>query len=342
MMRRNLARSALAIVAVCLTGATVEAGARLRNIQRQGYLTCGVAPGVAGFAEVDAQGRYRGLDVDICRALSAAIFGHPDQVRYVPALSVAAFRRSRNIDVVSRRLTWELGREAPLGLLFGPIMFYDGQGFLVSKTLGAGNGRQLSGAAICVAAGTPFEFNVGVYFRANSLELRRVLLDSPDRFDAIAEALATGRCSAYTADVSELGAIRSRMSRPADFDILTDQITKKPLAQLVRDDDAQFFDILRWTIFAVIDAEELGITSMNVDEMLKSENTDVQRLLGVAPGNGKALGLDEQWAYHVIKTLGNYGEMFERNVGNRSPIRLERGANKLWTAGGLMYSPPLR
>jgi len=233
MMRRNLARSALAIVAVCLTGATVEAGARLRNIQRQGYLTCGVAPGVAGFAEVDAQGRYRGLDVDICRALSAAIFGHPDQVRYVPALSVAAFRRSRNIDVVSRRLTWELGREAPLGLLFGPIMFYDGQGFLVSKTLGAGNGRQLSGAAICVAAGTPFEFNVGVYFRANSLELRRVLLDSPDRFDAIAEALATGRCSAYTADVSELGAIRSRMSRPADFDILTDQITKEPLAQLV-------------------------------------------------------------------------------------------------------------
>ena len=342
MLPRNLARLALATLAVGLMGSTAEAGPRLKSIQRQGYLTCGVAPGVAGFAETDGQGHYHGLDIDICRALSAAIFGLPDKVRFVPAVSVAKFRRSRDIDVVSRRLSWELRREAPLDLLFGPVMFYDGQGFLVSKALAATSVRQLSGAPICVATGTTFEFNVASYFGANRLALEKVLLDSPDKFDDIAAALTSGRCRAYTADVSELGAIRSRLSRSADFDILPEQITKEPLAQLVRDDDAQFFDILRWTVFSLISAEELGITSANVDEMLESDNADIRRLLGVAPGNGKALGLDDKWAYHIIKSLGNYGELFERHVGRSSPIGLDRGLNRLWTQGGLMYAPPLR
>jgi general L-amino acid transport system substrate-binding protein len=280
--------------------------------------------------------------VDICRALSAAIFGVPDNVTFIQASSVAEFRRNAAIDVVSRRLTWELRREAPLGLLFGPITFYDGQGFLVARRVGAGTVDRLSGVATCVAGGTPFEFNVGVYFGAHRLELNKVVLESPDKFDDIAGALAANRCAAYTADVSELGAIRARMQRPGDWDILPDRISQEPLAQLVRADDPQFYDILRWTVFALIEAERLGVTAANVEEMKKRDSVEVQRLLGVVPGNGKALGLPETWAYNVIKALGNYGEMFERNVGRGSPIGLERGQNRLWTNGGLMYAPPLR
>jgi general L-amino acid transport system substrate-binding protein len=321
---------------------TAQAGPRLETIERRGFLTCGVEPVVAGFAEVDAQGRYRGLDVDICRALSAAIFGTPDNVKYVPVLTVAEFLRTDDIDVVSRRLTWELQREGPLGLLFGPVTFHDGQGFLVSKHLNVTTPRQLAGTPICVAGGTSFELNVGSYFGTRKLELKKVLLESARQFDEIATALAKKQCVAYTADVSELGAIRSKVSRPDDFDILSEQISKEPLAPVVRQDDPRFFTVLRWTMFALINAEELGVTAHNVDEMRKSTNVDVQRLLGVVPGNGKALGLNESWAYNVIKALGNYGEMFERTVGRDSPIKLERGLNRLSTAGGLMYAPPLR
>lgn len=315
---------------------------RLEAIQRRGVLTCGVSPGVAGFAEVDGQGRYTGLDVDICRALSAAIFGAPDKVRFIPAPTIAEFLRTDEIDVVSRRLTWELRREAPLGLLFGPVMFYDGQGFLVSKRLGARTVRQLSGVAMCVAGGTVFEANLGAHFGASKLELKTIVLESAEKLDDVAAAIASGRCGAYTADVSQLGAIRSKLPRPGDFDILAEQISKEPLAQLVRDNDARFFDILRWTIFALINAEELGVTSKNVEAMRTSEKIDVQRLLGVVPGNGKALGLDDAWGYNLIKGVGNYGELFEKNVGRESPVRLDRGLNRLWSAGGLMYAPPLR
>jgi general L-amino acid transport system substrate-binding protein len=322
--------------------ALAQAAPRLETIHRRGVLTCGVSPGVAGFADVDAEGRYTGLDVDICRALAAAIFGTPDKVKFVLATTVAGLARTDDIDIVSRRLTWELRREAPLGFLFGPIMFYDGQGFLVSKKLGAKTIRQLAGVPICVAGGTVFESTLGAHFGAGKLPLKTIVLESAEKFDEIRRALATGRCTAYTADVSQLGAIRSKLSRPGDFDILAEQISREPLAQLVRQDDAQFFDILRWTIFALIDAEALGITSRNVDAMTKSDNVDVQRLLGILPGNGQALGLEEAWAYNVIKGLGNYGELFEKNVGRDSPLKLDRGLNRLWNAGGLLYAPPLR
>jgi general L-amino acid transport system substrate-binding protein len=340
-----MGRAGSAVFALLICGIAASpsaAGPRLSSIRARGHVTCGVDARVAGFAERDAQGRYRGLDVDICRALSAAIFGVPDKVTFVQASSVAEFRRNAAIDVVSRRLTWELRREAPLGLLFGPITFYDGQGFLVAKRVGAATVDRLSGVAMCAAGGTPFEFNVGVYFGAHRLELNKVVLESPDKFDDIAGALAANRCAAYTADVSELGAIRARMQRPGDWDILPDRISQEPLAQLVRADDPEFYDILRWTVFALIEAERLGVTAANVEEMKKRDSVEVQRLLGVVPGNGKALGLPETWAYNVIKALGNYGEMFERNVGRGSPIGLERGQNRLWTNGGLMYAPPLR
>jgi general L-amino acid transport system substrate-binding protein len=343
LLAMSRAGSAVFTLLICgITASPAHAGLRLESIRKRGVVTCGVDARVAGFAERDAQGRYRGLDVDICRALSAVIFGVPDKVTFVQASSVAEFRRRAAIDVVSRRLTWELRREAPLGLLFGPITFYDGQGFLVAKRLGAATMDRLSGVAMCVAGGTSFEFNVGSYFRERNLELNKVVLESPDRFDDVAGALMSNRCAAYTADVSELGAIRARMQRPGDWDILPDRISQEPLAQLVRADDPQFYDILRWTVFALIEAERLGVTAGNVDEMKKKDSVEVQRLLGIVPGNGKALGLSEAWAYNVIKALGNYGEMFERNVGRASPIGLDRGPNRLWTDGGLMYAPPLR
>jgi general L-amino acid transport system substrate-binding protein len=318
--------------------ACVSRGSSLGPVKARGQLRCGVEVGVAGFADVDASGRYAGLDVDVCRAVAAAIFGDPDRVRYLQASSVDELLHQRTVDIVSRRLTWSLTREG-LGLLFGPVMFYDGQGFLIAKRLDVRSPRQLERVDICVDAGTLFEAHLASYFSANGLELRKVLIRSAaDRV----RALASGECRAYTADVSELGALRSHLPNGRDFDILPDLISKEPLAPVVRAEDVALFQVLRWTLFATINAEELGVTATNVDQMLSSRDPDVRRLLGVVPGNGHALGLDERWAYHVIKSVGNYGEMFDRDVGARSAVKLERGLNRLWTAGGLIFAPPLR
>jgi general L-amino acid transport system substrate-binding protein len=316
---------------------SAAAQGRVLRIRQRGTLVCGVAPGVAGFARVDGQGRYSGLDVDVCRAVSAAIFGTPDNVRYEQASSVEQFQRTPDTDLVSRRLTWSLQREG-MGLLFGPVMFYDGQGFLVPARLPAQKVRQLANARICVVAGGLSESNLTTYFRSHNLALRKILI----QIGQVEAAFSAGRCDAFTADVSELGSLRSGTAKPDTFRILSEQISKEPLAQVVRAADVDLFDVLRWTIFAMIDAEELGVTSGNVAEMAKSGNPDVRRLLGVTPGNGKALGLDEAWAYNVVKTVGNYGEVYERNVGTGSPIKLPRGVNALWSAGGLMFAPPLR
>ena len=324
-------------VAVLWGEGPVTAEGRVPRIRQRGTLVCGVAPGVAGFARVDERGRYSGLDVDVCRAVSAAIFGTPDHVRYEPASSVDQFQRTPDVDLVSRRLTWSLQREG-MGLLFGPVMFYDGQGFLVPAKFAAQQVRHLSNVRVCVVAGGLSESNLTTYFRLHKLTLQKKLIQATQ----VEAELVAGRCDAFTADVSELGSLRSGMRKPADFRILSEQISKEPLAQLVRATDLDLFDVLRWTIFAMIAAEELGVTSANVAEMTKSGNPDVRRLLGVTPGNGKALGLDEAWAYNILKTVGNYGEVYERNVGMGSPIKLPRGVNALWSAGGLMFAPPLR
>jgi general L-amino acid transport system substrate-binding protein len=332
-----LAVLAAVVLAVLAGSSTADAQGRVQRIRQRGALVCGVAPGVAGFSHVDARGRYSGLDVDVCRAVAAAIFGAPDHVRYEQASSVEQFQRTSDIDLVSRRLTWSLQREG-MGLLFGPVMFYDGQGFLVPARLAARQVRQLSNARICVVAGGLHESNLTTYFRLHALALQKRLIQ-PAQLEA---DLSAGRCDAFTADVSELASLRSGMRTPDDFRILSEQISKEPLAQLVRATDVDLFDVLRWTIFAMIAAEELGVTSANVAEMAKSSNPDVRRLLGVTPGNGKALGLDEAWAYNVVKTVGNYGEAYDRNVGAGSPIKLPRGVNALSSAGGLMFAPPLR
>jgi general L-amino acid transport system substrate-binding protein len=316
---------------------TLGAQSRLDLIRKRGTVLCGVTPGVHGFATVDERGRHSGLDVDICRAVAAAIFGTADKVRFVPAGTVDAFLQSKDVDLVSRRLTWSLQREA-MGLLFGPVTFYDGQGFLVPRARKIRTPRDLAGQRICIVPGTVTEYNLNTYFQSRGLTFTKVVL----RSHAEAEGALAGRCDALTGDLSELGSVRSRLAKRDAFEILPEMISKEPLGPIVRQGDDQFFNIVRWTVFALIAAEELGVTSANLAEKAGSANLDVKRLLGVEPGNGRALGLDEAWAANVIRAVGNYGEIFERNVGRQSPIGFERGLNGLWTGGGLMYAPLLR
>ena len=328
-----------ALVAVALaTSATAQRSSRLDTIRQRGSVTCGVMPKVEGFSHVDSNGRFTGFDVDICRAVAAAVFGDPGRVRFVEVTSVYAFLGQRDIDIVSRRLTWGMSREQ-FGVLFGPISFYDGQGFLVPKKLGITQPAQLTRARVCVEPGSLHETNLDVYVAASKLPITKVaipkLAELRGAFDAV-------KCSAYTADISELGAIRASLPKPDEFAILDEQISKEPLAQLVRSDDPVFFGILRWTVHALILAEELGVTSANVDAMLKSGNPEVRRLLGVGDDTGRTFGLSERWAYNIVKGVGNYAEVFDRNVGANSPIKLPRGLNRLWTAGGLLYAPPLQ
>jgi general L-amino acid transport system substrate-binding protein len=337
--RRAGGVAAAGLIVALVVGSTAGcAQSRLQQVRKRGHLVCGVSPGVAGFATVNDQGQYAGLDVDICRAMAAAIFATPDKVRYVEATSAEQFVRSPEVDVVSRRLTWTLSREG-LGLLFGPVTFYDGQGFLVRRALSITALPQLANRRICVVPGNINQFNLNEYFEARGLTFEKVNLRS---FDQAEGALSTGACDAWTADLSELGAVLSTMRNGDDFVILAEQISKEPLAQVVRQGDDQFFSILRWTVYATIAAEELGVTSANVTDKLQSGDLDTRRLLGVLPGNGAALGLDERWAYNIIRTVGNYREIYERNVGMSSPIQFPRGLNGLWTDGGLMFAPLVR
>ncbi len=326
------------IAVICLAAAPAEAG-RLEQIKARGFVYCGVFPGVAGFATVSKDSHYSGFDTDICRAVSAAIFGAPDKVKFIVSPSIAVFRRNPAPDLVVRRLTWTLSRETPLGLMFGPIVYYDGQRFMAPKSTGAASARQLAGKRICVQTGEGWGGNLMRYSAANTLDLRPIVV--ADRAEG-EKAFFAGRCDAYSADKTMLGAIRADAPNPQDYDILPEQISKEPLAPLVREGDDRFFQVVRWTVFALIEAEELGITSKNIDEMRKSADPDVKALLGVTPGNGKALGLSEHWAADVIAGIGNYGELFARNVGADSNIHLDRGLNRLWSDGGLMYAPPVR
>ena len=326
------------VAAAFATAAAAQAPSRLDAVRQRGALTCGVLPKVQGFSHVDLSGRYTGFDVDICRALAAAIFGDPEKVRFVEVGTIYAFIAQRGIDVVSRRLTWGMSREQ-FGVLFGPVTFYDGQGFLVPKKLGIARVAQLAGTRVCVESASLHETNLDVYVSESKLRIIKVLMPKLSETRGSFNASA---CTAYSADVSELGAIRASLPKPDDFAILDELISKEPLAQMVRSDDPVFFGILRWTVHALILAEELGVTSNNVDAMLKSSHPEVRRLLGVADDTGRTFGLSERWAYNIVKGVGNYAELFDRNVGAKSPIKLPRGLNRLWTDGGLLYAPPLQ
>jgi len=313
-------------------------GSRVARIRQRGSLVCGVFPGIAGFAREGSQGRYAGFDVDFCRAVAAAILGSAERIRYQPVATIDLFQRSSDIDIVSRRLTWSLRREG-LRVLFGPVTFYDGQGFLVPGSVEIDHVTELAGLPVCVAEGSEHDVTLTAYFRRHQIALDRVgVADGA----AGGRALAEGRCQAFSADVSELASVRSTMETPRSFRILADRISQEPLAQLVRQEDIDLFNVLRWTVFAMIAAEELGVTSANVSEMAARDDPEIARLLGERGGNGAALGLDEAWARHVIADVGNYGEVFERNLGTSTPIGMERGLNALWTQGGLLFAPPLK
>ena len=318
------------------------AGPTLDKAKAAGGISCGVPTGVPGFAQPDTQGKYAGFDIEFCRAISAALFGDPEKVKYVPLTAQQRFTalQSGEVDVLSNNTTWTLSRDTQLGFNFGPVVFYDGQGFMVPKKLGVKTAKELNGATICVQPGTTTELNLADYFRANKMEFKPVVIE---KVDEIYAAFFSGRCDVMTGDATALGAQRiGRASNPDDYVVLTERISKEPLAPVVRHGDEEWHDIVVWVVFALMEAEEKGITQKNVDEMAKSEAPDIKRMLGTTPGMGKALGLDEKWAHNAIKAVGNYGEIFDRHLGLGSPLKIERGHNNLWTKGGLIYAPPIR
>jgi general L-amino acid transport system substrate-binding protein len=343
-MKRRLLAVAAGAVALLASGGAF-AGKDLDAIKSRGAVICGVPTGIAGFAVADSQGKWVGVDVDVCRAISAVLFGDPEKVKYVPLTSQQRFTalQSGEVDLLSNNTTITLQRDTALGLDFTAITYYDGQGFMVNKKLGVKSAKELGGATVCVAPGTTTELNLADYFRANKMSFKPVVIEKAEEIRA---AFFSGRCDVYTTDVSSLAATRAANVPPPltvdDFVILPEIISKEPLGPMVRHGDHQFADIVRWTQYAMIEAEEYGITSKNVDEMLKSENPTIKRILGVTPGMGKALGVDEKWVYNIVKQVGNYGESFDRHVGPNSLLKIDRGVNKLWTQGGLQYAPPIR
>ena len=318
------------------------AGPTLDKIKQAGQFSCGVQTGLAGFAQPDSSGAYSGFNVDICKALSAAIFGDPNKVKYVPLTAQQRFTalQSGEVDILSNNTTWTLTRDTDLGFNFAPVVFFDGQGFMVAKKLGVKSAKELNGATVCVQPGTTTELNLADYFRANKMEYKPVVIE---KLDEVTAAFFGGRCDVFTTDASGLAATRlGRASNPDDYVILPERISKEPLAPVVRHGDDQWHDIVDWVVYALMQAEESGITKANVDDMLKSDDPSIKRMLGVTPGMGKALGLEENWAYNAIKQVGNYGEIFDRNIGASSPLKLDRGLNNLWTKGGLIYPMPIR
>jgi general L-amino acid transport system substrate-binding protein len=329
------------VLALLMVFTGMAVAGTLQDVQKAGVLKAGVNGGVFGFSAPDEKGVWRGLDVDTARAIAAAVFGDANKVKYVPLTAVQRLPalQSKEIDVLCRNTTQTLTREAANGLLFAHVNFYDGQGFLVSKKLGVKSAKELKGATVCVLPGTTTEMNAADFFRKNVMKWKPVVIESTTE---LAKAFFAGRCDVLTSDSSQLAAQRSVAPNPKDYVLLPEIISKEPLAPVVRQGDDQWYDVVNWTVLALIQAEEFGITSKNVDEMLHSKDPGIQRFLGVSPGLGKELGLDNKWVYNIIKQVGNYGEIFERNVGVNTPLGLQRGLNDLWTRGGLMYAAPFR
>ena len=331
------------IIAALLTvGAASASAATLDTVKQRGTLVCGVSTGFAGFSAPDSQGNYKGLDVDYCRALAAAVFGDPTKVRYVALTAQNRFTalQSGEIDVLYRNSTQTFLRGVTLGLRQGPVNFYDGQGFVVKKDLGVKEVKDLKGATVCVAQGTTHEVTLGDYGRANGIDWKPLVFD---RTDTMQQTFFGGRCDAMTQDASALaGSVTTAAPNPADYVILPTTISKEPLGPFTRNGDEAWSDIIAWLHYGLIEAEELGVTQANADEMAKSQVPAVQRLLGSAGDLGSRLGLDNKWMLAAIKAGGNYSEIFERNVGKTSPLKLDRGLNGTWTKGGLMYAIPFK
>jgi general L-amino acid transport system substrate-binding protein len=331
-----------AVALLSLAAVPAHAGKTLDAIKSRGQLVCGVNEGLAGFAAADSQGKWAGLDVDVCKAIAAAVLGDANKVKWVPLNAQQRFTalQSGEIDILSRNTTWTLTRDASLGMNFTGVTYYDGQGFMVPAKLKLKSAKQLKGATVCVQSGTTTEKNLTDFSRANNLNIKPVVFE---KLEASTAAYFSGRCIAFTTDVSGLASVRNKDAKnPADHVILPDLVSKEPLGPAVRRGDDEFFAIAKWVQFALVEAEDYGVTQANVDAMMKSDNPAIGRLLGSTEDTGKLLGLDKSWAANAIKAVGNYGEMFERNVGPKSALGLPRGLNNLWSHGGIMYAPPVR
>ncbi|MDH4765566.1 MULTISPECIES: amino acid ABC transporter substrate-binding protein [Pseudomonas] len=341
----KMVKSTLAILttaaALGLSG-MAHAGATLDAVKNKGFVQCGVSDGLPGFSYTDSKGDYKGIDVDVCRAVAAAVFGDSTKVRFTPLTAKERFTalQSGEIDVLSRNTTWTSSRDGGMGLIFAGVTYYDGQGFLVNKKLGVKSAKELDGATVCIQAGTTTELNLADYFRSNGMKFTPITYSTSDES---AKSLEAGRCDVLTSDQSQLYAQRNKLSKPDDYVVLPEVISKEPLAPAVRRGDEDWLTVVKWSLFALVNAEELGLTSANVEAQAKdSKNPDVRRLLGADGEFGKDLKLPKDWAVQIVKQVGNYGEVFERNVGMGSDLKIKRGLNALWNAGGLQYAPPVR
>jgi len=331
----------LAAAAFSVFAAPASAQATLEAVRKRGKVLCGVSPTAPGFSYADDKGVRQGFDADVCRAVSSAVFGAPDNVDFVPLNTNVRFQglQSGEVDLLSRQTTATFSRDTSLGLDFAPVVFYDGQGLMVSSKLGVKSASELSQSAVCILPGTTTLQNLEDYFKPRNIKYEAVVFENPDEWR---NAFFSGRCDVITTDRSDLASVRAIANDPKQYVILPETISKEPLAPVVRQNDSNWRDIVSWTVNALIAAEEYGITKGNIDEQLKSKDPETQRLLGVNGDLGKMLNLDNKWAYNAIKQLGNYGELFERHLGEKTPLGLTRGPNQLWNKGGLIYSPPFR
>ena len=339
MMRKIFAAGTL-LAASAMPAA--HAGATLDAVKAKGFVQCGVSTGLPGFSAANDKGQWAGLDVDVCRAVAAAVFGDASKVKFTPLTAKERFTalQSGEIDMLSRNTTWTLTRDTNLGLNFAGVNYYDGQGFMVHKSLGVKSAKELDGAAICIQAGTTTELNLADYFRSNGMKYQAITYDTSDES---LKGFEAGRCDVLTSDQSQLYALRIKLKNPGGAVVLPEVISKEPLGPVVRNGDEDWLKVVRWSLFAMINAEEMSVTSKNVDEMRKTtKDPGKQRLLGLSGIKGQGLKLSDDWSYNIIKQVGNYSEAFERNVGMGSPLKIARGLNALWSKGGIQYAPPIR
>jgi general L-amino acid transport system substrate-binding protein len=313
----------------------------LKMVKDRGLLSCGVSQGLPGFSSPDDKGNWTGIDVDICRAIATAIFNDPTKIKFVPLSAKDRFTalQSGEVDLLSRNTTWTLSRDTTLGANFTGVTYYDGQGFLVKKSLKVNSALELNSASVCVQTGTTTEQNLADYFKSNNMKYEVIAFGTADE---TVKAYESGRCDVFTDDTSGLYAERLKLANPADHVVLPEVISKEPLGPMVRHGDDQWFDLVKWTLFAMVDAEELGINSKNVDEMAKSDKPELKRILGTDGNFGESLGVTNDWVVRIVKSVGNYGESFDRNVGAGSKLQIARGLNQLWNKGGIQYAPPIR
>ncbi|RDE25335.1 amino acid ABC transporter substrate-binding protein [Motiliproteus coralliicola] len=341
MMKKITSLAAVSAIAMGMASGAQAASATLDAVKEKGFVQCGVSTGLPGFSNPDEKGNWQGMDVDVCRAVAAATLGDASKVKYIPLTAKERFTalQSGEIDVLSRNTTWTQTRDTTLGLNFAGVNYYDGQGFMISKNLGVKSALELDGAAVCIQSGTTTELNLSDYFREHKMSFSPVVFDTSDQ---TVKGFEAGRCDVLTSDQSQLYALRIKLANPDSAMVLPEVISKEPLGPVVRQGDDLWFNIVKWSLNAMINAEELGLTSANIDKMKESSNPGVRRFVGMEGPKGSGMELSDDWAYQIVKQVGSYGEAFERNVGSGSPLQIDRGVNALWSKGGFLYAPPMR